>query len=230
MIKNHLDRLELIIGQERIQKLQSKKIAIFGLGGVGGYVCEFLVRSGIQNIAIIDFDTISPSNLNRQIVALSNNIGLSKVEEMEKRLKLINPELKVKCYNKKVQDNIKEFNLEEFDYVIDAIDDVNAKINLIKYCKKNNINLICSLGTGNRFGVPQFKICDIYQTQNDALAKKMRNLLRKEGVENQLVCFSPVEPVKCVALGSSVQFPCAAACTIVGFVLDILLKENENGY
>lgn len=226
MINNHLDRLALIIGDDKIKCLQNKNIIVFGIGGVGGYVCEFLVRSGITKITIVDFDVISPSNLNRQIIALSNNIGKSKVEEMKQRLLLINPELDIKAIEDKLEDNISDFKLENYDYVIDAVDDVKAKVNLIRYCNSNKINLICSLGTGNRFGIPSFMICDIYQTENDALAKKLRNLLRKEGVKSQNVCFSTIPGQKCASLGSSVQFPCAAACVIVGFVLDELLKEN----
>lgn len=225
MIDNHLDRLELIIGDKKIKTLKSKNIIVFGVGGVGGYVCEFLVRSGITKLTIVDFDVISSSNLNRQIVALSNNIGKSKVEEMKQRLLLINPTLNINAIKNKLEDNVLDFKLENYDYVIDAIDDVKAKVNLIKHCNSNKINLVCSLGTGNRFGIPSFKICDIYQTENDALAKKLRNLLRKEGVENQNVCFSSTPGQKCASLGSSVQFPCAAACVIVGFVLDELLKE-----
>ncbi len=226
MIDNQLDRLEIIIGKQNSLTLQEKKLIVFGVGGVGGFVCEFLVRSGITNITIVDFDVISVSNLNRQIVALSTNIGKSKVLEMEERLLLINPDLKINAIDKKLQSNLEEFRLEEYDFIIDAIDDVNAKIDLIKYCNRNNLKLICSLGTGNRFGIPSFKICDVYETENDALAKKLRNLLRKEGVEKQNVCFSTVAGLKCGALGSAVQFPCAAACTIVGYVLSELLKEG----
>lgn len=227
MIDERLDRLEIVIGEDGVKALKSKKVIVFGVGGVGGYVCEFLVRSGIENLTIVDFDVISQSNLNRQIVALASNVGCAKVDEMKKRLLSINPQAEITAINEKLLDNCEYFELKDYDYIIDAIDNVTAKVNLIKYCSENGLNLICSLGTGNRFGAPNFKICDIFETRNDVFASKMRNLLRKENITRQTVCFCEVAPQKSTRLGSSVQFPCAAACCITGYVMEQLIKEDK---
>ncbi len=220
------DRISLVVGQDYMEKLQNKKIIIFGVGGVGGYVAELLVRSGVKHLTIVDFDVISTSNLNRQIVALQTNIGKYKVDELKMRLLQINNEADILALKKKLDNNIEEFNLCDYDYVVDAIDDIDAKIDLINYCFINKLNLISSLGTGNRFGVPNFIITDIYKTQGDGLARKLRHELRKLNITKQDVVYCPQESIKLNKLGSVAPYPCSAACTIVGYLLKNIIKEN----
>lgn len=178
-----------LIGKENYEKITSKKVIVFGVGGVGGYVVEMLVRSGISKLTIVDFDTINITNINRQIISLSSNIGNLKVEEFKKRILDINPNIELKILPMKItENNIEEFDLSSFDYVIDCIDSFKDKLALIKYCYFNKINIICAMGAGNRYKQTNYQIVDIFKTKNDSLARKLRAELKKCGVNKLKVC------------------------------------------
>lgn len=182
-------RTELLIGAENLQKLSQKKVIVFGVGGVGGYVCESLARSGIENITIVDFDKVSETNINRQIIALSSTINQFKVDVMKKRILDINPNCKVNIFKEKYcEENNDVFSLSNYDYVADCIDSVKDKINLIKTCKSQNINIISAMGAGNKFGIPNFVVKDLFKTTDDKLAKKLRKELRGHINSLEVVC------------------------------------------
>ncbi|MBQ0017217.1 MAG: ThiF family adenylyltransferase [Clostridiales bacterium] len=219
------DRTKIVIGEDALKKLRDSKVIIFGIGGVGGYVAEMLSRSGIGNLTLVDFDVVSESNVNRQIVALNSTIGVEKVVVMKNRIgdidKSINVETKIE---KLTEENINSFNLQSFDYVIDCIDMVKSKIALMKYCYENNIKLISSMGTGNRNGIPDFEVKDIYETKDDGLARVLRRELKKIGVQKATVVCSNNHPISSRELGSIVYFPASASCLISACVVEQLIK------
>ena len=185
------DRVKLLIGNKNYEKLANASVAVFGIGGVGGYVAEALVRSGVKNIALFDNDVVSMSNINRQIIADYNSIGKDKVSVMKERLLLINPETKVEC-NKVfyLPENADGFDLAKFDYVVDAVDTVSAKIEIIKRAKDANVPVISCMGTGGKIKPELLKVADISKTSGCPLARVMRRELKKRGVENLKVVFS----------------------------------------
>ena len=222
-----LDRFNLMIGEEKISNLKSKKVILFGVGGVGGYVAEFLVRSGISSLTIVDFDKIDKTNINRQIVALTSTIGKFKVDVMKTRLIDINPEATINTKTVKLsQENIDDFDLKSFDFVIDCIDDLKAKQTLIKYCKINDINIIVSCGAGNRYkNIPSFEIVDIKKTSYDKLAKNIRKFCQTENIKNLMVAYTKESPIRCEnnIIGSVAYYPASMACAISSYVINILL-------
>ena len=158
-------RTEILFGKEKMDKLYNAHVLVVGVGGVGGYVCEMLARSGVGALTIVDFDVVSLSNINRQIIALSSTVGLPKVEVMEKRIKEINPNCKVYPKNLKVSmETIPQVFDLKFNYVVDAIDNLEGKVELIKAAKERNIPIISAMGAGNRIQIPVFRICDVYKT------------------------------------------------------------------
>ena len=180
-----------LIGKENFDKIYNSKVIIFGVGGVGGYVLETLSRCGINNITIVDFDTINITNLNRQIISLHSNIGEYKVDAFYKRIKDINPSINLDVVKLKLtSQNIESFNLKNYDYVIDCIDSYKDKLCLIEYCYKNNIKIISSMSAGNRFKKTNYEITDIFKTKNDAMARKLRLDLKKLGVKKLIVCYT----------------------------------------
>ena len=186
-----------MLGNESIKKLSKSRVAVFGIGGVGGYVCEALVRSGIGEIDIVDNDTVSLTNLNRQIIALHSTVGQSKVDVMEKRIDDINPECKVNKHQVFFsEETANEFDFESFDYVVDAIDSVKSKLLIAKICNEKNIPLISSMGTGNKLDPTRLEISDISKTSYDPLAKVMRRELRKMGINHLCVVYSKEEAIK----------------------------------
>lgn len=183
------ERTIALIGQEKFDKLQSKKIIVFGVGGVGGYVVEMLVRSGINNLTIVDFDKVNESNLNRQIIALNSTLGFYKVCAFKDRILDINPNINLHIVADRVTpENLDDFMLSQYDYVIDCIDSFKDKLSLIEYCYNNKIKIISSMGAGNRYKQTNFKVTDIYKTQNNALARKLRQELRKRQIKKLTVC------------------------------------------
>lgn len=220
-------RTSLVIGKENVEKLKNSNIAVLGVGGVGGYVVEMLARLGVEKLTIVDFDVISVSNLNRQIIALNSNINLLKVDCFKQRLTDINPNLKVEAINKKItKENLEQILNKNFDYVIDAIDDIPAKVEVAKYCFKNNIKIVSSMGTGNRYKMPKFEVSDISKTSYDKLAKKLRKMLKDEGVEKLDVVYTKEEVEKTESLGSVVYYPLMCAGVIVSFVTNEIIKNN----
>ena len=189
------DRLELLIGKENIEKISKINVLIVGIGGVGGTALEALVRSGVKNITIIDKDVFSESNLNRQILSTRYSIGLYKVDVGIDRCKSINPDINIKGLKINLDENNVN-QLENFDYVIDACDDINAKLALMEYSSRNNIKLISSMGTGKRLNPSNVIITRLDKTSNDPLAKKMRYEARKRGLKlNVPVVCSKEEPI-----------------------------------
>lgn len=193
---NQFSRTELLLGKAAMEKLSKARVAVFGIGGVGGYVCEALVRSGVGAFDLVDNDKVSPSNLNRQIIATGRTIGRYKTDVMKERILDINPDADVKihkCFF--LPENADEFPFEEYDYVVDAVDTVTAKIELVMKCKEKNIPIISSMGAGNKLDGSCFKVADIYKTKVCPLAKVMRRELKKRGVKNLKVVYSEEIPV-----------------------------------
>lgn len=189
-------RTEMLIGKDAMQKLQSSRIAVFGIGGVGGHAMEALVRSGIGEIDIIDSDKVVESNLNRQIIATQKTIGKFKVDAAEERMLEINPNIIIHKHQKFfTPETSKEFDFSKFDYVIDAIDTVTGKIELVMKCNETNTPIICSMGAGNKMNPTQFQVADIYKTSVCPLAKVMRQELRKRNIKNLKVVYSKEEPI-----------------------------------
>ena len=184
-------RTSLIFGEENINKLNNAKVAVFGIGGVGGYVSEAIARSGVGKLTLIDGDVVSVSNINRQIIALTSTVGKYKADVMKDRIMDINPDAEVSTINSFLTpENIDSFNLTEYDYVVDAIDDVKAKLALIKFCFDNNIPIISAMGAGNKLDATGFEVSDIFKTSVCPLARIMRRELKKIGVDklNFFVC------------------------------------------
>ncbi len=194
-MKTMFDRTRMLLGADFLKKIHSKKVIVFGVGGVGGFVVEALVRTGIQTIAIVDYDDIDITNINRQIIALHSTIGKKKVEVMAERIKDINPDTKVIIFaDRLTSDNINSFQLKDYDYIVDAIDEVTAKLLLIRQAKQQNIPIISSMGTGNKFDPTQFKIEDIKKTNTCPLAKVIRKETAKMGIKHLKVLFSTEAP------------------------------------
>lgn len=193
-------RTELLFGKEAMDKLAGSKVAVFGIGGVGGYVCEALVRSGVGAFDLIDDDKVCLTNLNRQIIATRSTVGKYKAEVMRDRMLDINPKVDVevhKCFF--LPENADDFPWDSYDYVVDAVDTVTAKIALVMKCKEKNIPIISSMGAGNKLDGSQFKVADIYKTKVCPLAKVMRRELKKRGVKKLKVVYSeeiPTRPIE----------------------------------
>ena len=231
-MENELSRLEILIGTEKLNKIKNSHVAVIGVGGVGGYVVESLVRCGIGQITIVDNDIINISNLNRQIISLHSNIGEKKVDVLEKRILDINPNCKVNKYGLFLDETtIDKIFENSFDYVIDAIDTVNSKLLLIKYCKNNNIPIISSMGTGNKLNPLDLKVCDISKTHTCPLAKRIRVELKKEGIKKLKVVFSTEQPLKIDneknqvrLIGSTAFVPSSAGLIISSEVIKDLIN------
>lgn len=194
---DQFDRTQLLLGKDAMEKIASSHVAVFGLGGVGGYVCEALVRSGIGTFTLIDSDRVDISNLNRQIIATLDTVGLNKTEVMKQRMQRINPEVTVNMRNCFfLPENADEFDFSEYDYVVDAIDTVTAKIELILRCRAAGVPIISSMGTGNKLDPGRLKVEDIYKTQICPLARVMRRELKKRGVERLTVVYSDEPPIR----------------------------------
>ena len=227
--KNWLNRREALIGKESLEKLQNSNIVVFGLGGVGSYVVEGLVRAGIQNICIIDKDIVDITNINRQLIADTETVGKAKVDVQEERILKINPLAKVT----KLKEFINKDNIEEImskathiDYVVDAIDTVSSKLEIIKYCNKNNIKIISCMGTGNKLDASKFEITDIYKTSVCPLAKVIRKELKKLNIPKLTVLYSKEEPRKTnISTPASISFvPSVAGLLIAGKVVQDLIQ------
>ena len=189
-------RTELLLGAEAMEKLHNSRVAVFGVGGVGGYAVEALVRSGIGTIDIIDNDEVALSNLNRQIIATYKTVGMSKVDAMEERIHDINPDCVVnkhKCFY--LPETASEFDFSKYDYVVDAIDTVTGKINLVLQAREAGTRIISSMGAGNKLDPTRFEVADIYKTSVCPLAKVMRRELKKRGVKHLKVVYSKEEAI-----------------------------------
>lgn len=220
------DRLELLIGKENIEKISKINVLIVGIGGVGGTALEALVRSGVKNITIIDKDVFSESNLNRQILSTRDSIGLYKVDVGVNRCKSINPDVNITGLKINLDEkNVNE--LEYFDYIIDACDDINAKLSLMQYASRNNIKLISSMGTGKRLNPSNVIITRLDKTSNDPLAKKMRYEARKRGLKlNIPVVCSKEEPINNDrVIASSIFVPSTAGLMLAYYIIEKVIND-----
>ena len=205
-------RTELLLGKEAMEQLSKARVAVFGVGGVGGYACEALVRSGIGAFDLIDDDKVCLTNLNRQIIATRKTVGKYKTDVMKERMLEINPDVDVaihKCFF--LPENADEFPFEEYDYIIDAVDTVTAKIELVMKAQEKNVPIISSMGAGNKLDASMFQVADIYKTKVCPLAKVMRRELKKRGVKKLKVVYSeekPTRPIEDMAISCGTNCIC----------------------
>lgn len=235
-MSDQFERTELLLGKSAIDILRKSRVAVFGIGGVGGYVCEALIRSGVGAFDLIDADKISVSNLNRQIIATRKTIGRDKTEVMKERMSDINPSADIRVYQRFfLPENAEEFPFQEYDYVVDAVDTVTAKLTLVQKAMEHKIPIISSMGAGNKLDGSLFRVADIYQTKVCPLARVMRRELKKRGVKSLKVVYSeeqPVVPNKEQKSGEDVRkipgstafVPSVAGLLIAGEVIKDLIK------
>ncbi|MDO4487693.1 MAG: tRNA threonylcarbamoyladenosine dehydratase [Eubacteriales bacterium] len=251
---NQFSRTELLLGKPAMERLAGCHVAVFGVGGVGGYVCEALARSGVGAFDLIDDDKVCLTNINRQIIATRKTIGQYKTEVMKERILDINPDAKVtthRCFF--LPENASEFPFESYDYVVDAVDTVTAKVELVMQCKKMNVPIICSMGAGNKLDPTAFRVADIYKTKVDPLARVMRHEMKKRGVKKLKVVYSeelPITPIEDMSVscrsncvcppgtehrctekraipGSTAFVPSVAGLIIAGEVIKDLIKGEK---
>ena len=232
MEENQFERTALLLGTASVERLARKRVAVFGVGGVGGFVCEGLVRAGIGAIDIVDKDIVAISNINRQLIALHSTVGKNKVDVLEERLKDINKNLiikKYKCFF--LPETSETFDFREYDYVVDAIDTVTGKIELILKAKEAGVPIISAMGAGNKLEPAGFQVSDIYKTSVCPLARVMRRELKKRGVDKLKVVYSKEEPIKPqfeegekVVPGSISFVPPALGLIIAGEVVKDLIR------
>ena len=229
MMDDKFQRLKLLIGEENFQKLSAATVAVFGIGGVGSFTVEALARSGVGHLVLIDKDNIDATNINRQIHALSSTVGKSKVEVMRERILDINPAAQVDTIQKFLlpSEPVEDFFICRYDYVVDAIDTITAKIFLIEQCNLRGIKIISSMGAGNKLDATRFKVADIFQTSVDPVAKILRKKLRDKEIARLKVVYSdePPRPVKDV-IGSVAFVPSVAGLILAGEVVKDLIAQN----
>lgn len=221
-------RSSRILGEQKMEKLNKSSVIVFGIGGVGGAVLEALVRGGVGTVAVVDKDTIDITNINRQIIATNDNIGEKKVDVAEKRALSINPNINFKKYDLfYLPETAEEINLSEYDFIVDAIDNVTAKLELIERADKLNIPVISSMGTGNKVHPELFEITDINKTSVCPLARVMRRELKNRGIKKLTVVYSKEEPIKTEnSVPGSVSFtPPVAGYLMASYVINKLLSE-----
>lgn len=229
-IEDIYQRTELVIGKEGLNKLKNSKVCICGVGGVGSYAIESLARIGVGNLTVIDKDVVDITNINRQIIATMENIGKPKEAVTKERINSINPNIIVQSIETFLDEsNISKYITEDFDYVIDAIDSINSKVELIKHCTKNNINVISSMGMANKVEPLMIKVSDIYKTSVCPLAKIMRKKLKENGIKKLKVVYTEEIPIKndTNVLGSVSFVPSVAGLVIASEVVKDILKEEK---
>lgn len=232
------DRTTLLIGQEGLQKLQQAHVAIAGIGGVGSFVAEALARAGIGTLTLVDHDTIDLTNLNRQIHALQSTVGQPKVDVMAQRIKEINPQIQVITRQEfLLQDNLAAVLPQHYDYLVDAIDTVTAKVNLVLFAQQRKIPILCSMGTANKLDNTSFIITDISKTNTCPLARVMRKALKERGISQGVdVLYSTAPAIKIIAQpeegktrvtpGSISYVPATAGLMIAGYLIQQLLQQR----
>ena len=230
-MENQFSRTELIIGKEKVEILKKAKVAVFGIGGVGSYVVEGLARTGISNFILVDNDDVSISNINRQIIALHSTVGKAKVEVAKTRILEINPDAKVEIYKEFFMPDTKGILDESIDYIVDSIDTVTAKLELIERANKLNVPIISCMGTGNKLDPTRFEITDISKTSVCPLAKIMRKELKQRGIKKLKVLYSKEEPIRLEVnegekrTPGSISFvPSVAGLIIAGEVIKDIIK------
>jgi len=205
MMEHQFSRTEMLIGTDALNKLRHSKVIIFGVGGVGGYVCEALARSGVGEIHLVDNDIVSITNINRQILALLSTVGRDKVDVAEERIADINPQCVVRKYKMfYLPENADDIDLSQMDYVVDCIDTVKAKLELARRCHRLGVPFISSMGAANKMNPAAFRVLDIQKTQMDPLAKVIRKQLRREGILHMKVVCSEEKPIKPAGVEGSI--------------------------
>ena len=226
--ENRFSRTEALLGEQAMEKLKKARVAVFGIGGVGGHVVEALVRSGVGAVDIVDSDKVCLSNLNRQIIATESSIGKYKVDVMKERILDINPEAVVnvhKCFY--LPETKDEFDFSQYSYVVDAVDTVTAKIQLVMEAAEAGVPIISSMGAGNKLDPTAFQVADIYKTSVCPLAKVMRRELKKRGIKKLKVVYSKEQPVVKNTVPASVAFvPSVVGLIIAGEVIKDLVKVD----
>ena len=222
-------RTQALLGEDAIEKLKNAKVLICGLGGVGGFTCEALARAGVGTLGLCDMDRVDPTNCNRQILALQSTIGKLKADVAEARVKDINPDVQLRKFALRIDETtIDALDIPSWDYIADCIDDVDAKVLLIKKARDAGVPILCSMGTGNKLDASAFKVTNIKKTEQDRLAKVMRKRLRDEGIdEGVTVVYSPEPPVTEIQDGviPSISFmPATAGLRIAGEIIQNLIK------
>ena len=223
-------RLEILLGEEALEKFSQANVLVVGVGGVGSVCAEALARSAVGSITLVDGDIVEASNINRQIPALSSTVGQPKAQIMAERLRDINPEAKITVFAKMWSKQSDFVNLRDYDYVVDAIDSFSQKMDLIEQCKASEVNIISSMGAGGRLDGSKFEVCDIKKTYNDPLAKKVRAELKKRGIASLKVVFSKELPVKAGTgpIGSAMFAVSVAGLLLAGEVIkDIIGDKHE---
>lgn len=219
-----LDRTKSLLGEDGIKKLQNASVTIVGVGGVGGEVAVLLARAGVGRLRLIDFDVVDETNINRQVVAYTNTVGKKKTEILAEIIEKINPNCLVEAISKRLtKENVGEL-LGDF-FVVDAIDSVQDKVELIDYATKNNLQIISAMGAGNRFDFPYFKVVDIYKTSNDGLAKVLRKKLKERGVKKLQVVAPESVAQKISPVGSISYYPVACATVVSAYVVNQILAN-----
>ncbi len=228
-MKQAFSRTAALLGAQAMEKLQNARVAVFGLGGVGGYCLEALARSGVGSFDLIDADTIDVTNINRQILALSDNVGRYKTEVARERVLDINPSAEVRTFNLFYDENTcSKFDFSDYDYIVDAIDTVSAKVDLAVRAKQAGVKIISCMGTGNKLQPERLKVADIYSTSVCPLARVMRSLLKKQGIDSLKVVYSDETPVKvCVEeVRPATGRPVPASCSFVPSVAGLLMAAE----
>ena len=223
-------RTKLLIGSEKLDILRTKHVAVFGVGGVGGYVCEALARCGIGRFTIVDRDTVNESNINRQIIALTSTVGRAKVDVMKERMCDINPDVYIEaCEVFYLPQNASEFDFTKYDYVVDAVDTVTAKLQIITAAKEANVPVISSMGAGNTLDPSLFRIADISKTSVCPLAKVMRRELKNRGLKDVKCVYSTEEAIKPEGneIGSIAFVPSVAGLLIASEVIKDLIEQDQ---
>ncbi len=225
-MEERYSRSAALLGEDAIENLKSKSVIVFGVGGVGGYVVEALSRMGVGTIELVDNDIVSESNINRQIIATYDTIGMLKTEVMRKRILSINPDAKVfarNCFY--LPDTAGEFDFSKYDYVVDAVDTVTAKLSIIMAAKEKNVPVISSMGAGNKLDPSAFEVSDISKTSVCPLARVIRRELKKRGINNVKVVYSKEEPAASSRIPGSVAYVPASACLLIASeVIEDLIK------
>ena len=234
-MENQYSRTELLLGSEGVSRLKNAKVIIFGIGGVGGYTAEALARAGVGSLSLVDSDTVSVSNINRQIIATHKTVGKYKTEAMKERIREINPDIEVKVYNTFYdEENSGSFDFSEYDYVVDAIDSVRSKIELICQAKRQGARIISSMGAGNKLDPCAFSVSDISKSSVCPLARAVRTELNRRNITNVKCVFSKELPVKKKngedggAPGSVSFVPSVAGLIIAGEVIKDIAEIKNN--
>lgn len=216
-----------LIGTDNFNKISNLNILLVGLGGVGSFVFESLIRAGVNNLTIVDYDVVTLSNINRQLVANINTIGRKKIDVAIEHAKEINNKINIKALDIKITSENINILKSDYDFIVDACDSIDAKISLIKFAKEHNIKIISSMGMGNRLKPQNIKISSLNKTINDPLAKKLRNILRKENINlNIPVVFSEELPIKKDAINSLVTVPSIAGIYITSYIINSVITVS----